>query len=172
MNEQVVLVNEKDEVIGTMDKMQAHLEPILHRAFSVCLFNKHGEILLQKRASDKYHCPGLWTNTCCSHPRMNEDVIDAAKRRLQEEMGIVCDIHKSFHFIYEVQLGNGLYEHELDHVFMGEFSGEPQINPIEVEDCKYLSLQAIEHEMANSPGKFTPWFKIIIEKLKEKQIGF
>lgn len=165
VEEQVILVNEKDEAIGVMDKMKAHLNPTLHRAFSICLFNDKGEMLLQKRASDKYHCGGLWTNTCCSHPRPQETTLNAAKRRLVEEMGITTDLNEVFEFIYQAKFDNGLFEYEFDHVFFGTFSDEPIINREEVEDWKYLSLEDIRIDLSRNPEKYTPWFKLIIEKL-------
>ncbi|MFD1630186.1 isopentenyl-diphosphate Delta-isomerase [Pseudopedobacter beijingensis] len=167
MMEKVVLVDELDKEIGIMEKLAAHQQPTLHRAFSVCLFNEKGEMLLQRRADNKYHCAGLWTNTCCSHPRPGEEVKTAAKRRLLEEMGIEdVDLNKEFDFIYQATFDNGLFEHEFDHVFFGEFSGEPLINREEVEEWKYMSLEQIEEELNRYPEKYTPWFKIIIEKIK------
>lgn len=164
--EKVILVDEQDNELGVMEKMQAHLKPTLHRAFSVFLVNDNNEILLQKRALEKYHCGGMWTNTCCSHPRPGEDVKAAAIRRLQEEMGITCDIHKVFEFIYEAKLPNGLYEHELDHVFFGHFSGEPQINKAEVEAWKYISFDDLTVDVSKNPENYTPWFKVIFKELE------
>lgn len=167
MMEKVVLVDELDKEIGIMEKLAAHQQSTLHRAFSVCLFDEKGEMLLQRRADNKYHCAGLWTNTCCSHPRPGEEVKTAAKRRLLEEMGIEdVDLNKEFDFIYQATFDNGLFEHEFDHVFFGEFSGEPLINREEVEEWKYMSLEQIEEELNRYPEKYTPWFKIIIEKIK------
>lgn len=163
--EQVVLVDKNDNPIGLMEKLEAHEKGLLHRAFSVLLFNDQQELLLQRRALDKYHCGGLWTNTCCSHPRPEEDVEDAAKRRLKEEMGIACDLQKSFEFIYKAEFDNGLTEHEYDHVFVGKFSGDPVINTNEVADWKYLALDAIRKDMSHHPYHYTPWFRIILEKL-------
>ncbi|ADY52279.1 isopentenyl-diphosphate delta-isomerase, type 1 [Pseudopedobacter saltans DSM 12145] len=165
MEEQVILVNENDEAIGTMAKLGAHLKPTLHRAFSVCLFNDKGEMLLQKRASGKYHCGGLWTNTCCSHPRPEEDTLNAANRRLMEEMGITTELSEVFDFTYQAVFDNGLFEYEFDHVFFGTFSDKPLINTEEVEDWKYLSLEDIRIDLSRNPEKYTPWFKLIIEKL-------
>jgi len=171
MEERVILVNENDEAIGALEKMEAHLCPRLHRAFSVCLFNKQGEMLLQKRALHKYHCGGLWTNTCCSHPRVGEETINAAKRRLVEEMGIITDLTEVFNFTYQAEFDNGLFEYEFDHVFFGTFTGDPLINPEEVEDWKYLSLNEIETEFLENPEKYTPWFKLIVTKIRELNLA-
>ncbi|MCH5690994.1 isopentenyl-diphosphate Delta-isomerase [Niabella sp. W65] len=161
----LVLVDENDHPIGTMEKMEAHKKGLLHRAFSVLLFNDRKELLLQQRAFDKYHCGGLWTNTCCSHPHPEEDVKDAAQRRLKEEMGIACDLQKSFEFIYKAEFDNGLTEHEYDHVFVGVFSGEPVINVNEVAAWKYVSPDALRKDIADHPDQYTPWFKIILDRI-------
>ncbi len=166
MMEKVILVDEKDNELGVMDKMEAHMQPTLHRAFSVFLVNDKNEVLLQKRAIEKYHCGGMWTNTCCSHPRPGEDVKVAANRRLEEEMGINCVIVKIFDFIYEAKLPNGLYEYEFDHVFWGSFSGIPNINTAEVEDWKYMNFDDLEQDVTENPENYTPWFKIILKELK------
>lgn len=170
LNEQVVLVDRDDNGIGLMEKLEAHKKGLLHRAFSVLLFNDKKELLLQQRAFDKYHCGGLWTNTCCSHPRPEEDVEDAALRRLKEEMGIECALQKSFDFIYRAEFDNGLTEHEYDHVFFGVFSDEPVINIAEVADWKYLSPEALKKDIANNPDHYTPWFKIIIAKMDKQNL--
>ncbi|WP_353131992.1 isopentenyl-diphosphate Delta-isomerase [Pseudopedobacter sp.] len=172
MEEQVILVNEKDEAIGVLEKMEAHLQPRLHRAFSVCLFNDRREMLLQRRALNKYHCGGLWTNTCCSHPRPKEDTINAANRRLMEEMGIITDLTEVFDFTYQAEFNNGLFEYEFDHVFFGTFSGSPLINTEEVEDWKYLSLDKIEAEFLEHAEKYTPWFKLIVTKIRELNLTY
>jgi isopentenyl-diphosphate delta-isomerase len=163
LKEQVVLVDEQDNATGTMEKIEAHEKGLLHRAFSVLLFNDKDELLLQQRAFNKYHCPGLWTNTCCSHPYADENTLTAAKRRLKEEMGIECSLQKVFDFIYKAAFDNGLTEHEFDHVFFGRFSGTPVINPKEVAGWKYLSLNNLKKEMTQDPESYTPWFKIIID---------
>ena len=137
--EEVVLVDSDDNFLGTMEKMEAHKKGTLHRAFSVYLVNNKGEFLLQRRASSKYHSAGLWTNTCCSHPRLNETTLAAAERRLDEEMGIFTSLTHLFHFIYRVDFDNALTEHELDHVYLGTFNGEPNPNPEEVSKWKYMS---------------------------------
>lgn len=164
--ELVILVDEKDNPLGTMEKMEAHKKSLLHRAFSVLLFNGKHELLLQKRAVNKYHCGGLWTNTCCSHPHPGENIEKAAVRRLKEEMGIECKLKKVFHFLYKAAFDNGLAEHEFDHVFFGEFSGEPIIDTTEVADWKYMPLDALKKDMATNPNLYTPWFKIIIQKME------
>jgi len=167
--EYVVLVDEKDTEIGVMEKMEAHEKGLLHRAFSVFTFNSKGELLLQKRASSKYHSGGLWTNTCCSHPREGESPIDAAHRRLMEEMGFDCSLNKAFDFIYKRALDNDLTEHELDHVFIGNFDGVPEMNPEEVEDYKYIGIEELIVDIEKSPQNYTEWFKICLaEVIKNK----
>lgn len=163
--EYVILVNERDEETGTMEKMQAHVEAKLHRAFSVFVFNSANELLLQRRANDKYHSPGLWTNTCCSHPRPGEKIIEAAKRRLQEEMGFECELEYSFNFIYKAGLENGLTEHELDHVFIGSFDGIPEPNTEEVSEWKYESMENIAANMKLHSEEYTAWFKIVFDRV-------
>ncbi len=165
----VVLVNKKDKMVGVEEKMKAHLEGKLHRAFSVLLFNKNGEVLIQKRAKSKYHSGGLWTNTCCSHPRSGESINQAAKRRLKEEMGINCNLKKAFTFIYKAKLGK-LTEYEFDHVFFGKFDGKPKINKREVADWRWIKLGDLKTDIKKNPQKYTPWFKIIVKKLKKKRI--
>lgn len=165
IEDEVILVDEQDNETGSMQKMKAHELGLLHRAFSVLLFNDKDELLLQQRAFDKYHCAGLWTNTCCSHPRPGEPVQAAAIRRLKEEMGIECDLIKNFGFIYKASFNNGLTEHEYDHVFTGRFSAIPLINKNEVADWKYIPVDALKKDMARNPNSYTPWFTIIIAKL-------
>ncbi len=164
MKEQVILVDEKDQEIGLMEKMEAHQKGLLHRAFSVFLFNSQGDLLLQKRASSKYHSPSLWTNTCCSHPRKNESILDAASRRLQEEMGIQAELQKKFSFIYKAELDQGLTEHELDHVITGIFNEDPIINLDEVEDWKYISITELNLDIKLKPENYTEWFKICLNE--------
>ncbi|MFM2266429.1 MAG: hypothetical protein RLZ77_1849 [Bacteroidota bacterium] len=159
--EHVILVNEQDEAIGSMPKMEAHEKAVLHRAFSVFILNDQNEVMLQQRAAHKYHSPLLWTNTCCSHQRMGETNIQAGTRRLQEEMGFTAPLKELFHFIYKAPFDNGLTEHELDHVMIGYYQGAPDINPEEVESWKWLSIDAIHDSIANSPEEYTVWFKII-----------
>ena len=162
--EKVILVNKKDKVIGVEEKMKAHLQGKLHRAFSIILFNRKGEVLIQKRAKSKYHSAGLWTNTCCSHPRPKEKIDQAAKRRLKEEMGIETNLKKIFSFIYKAKLGS-LVEYEFDHVFFGRFNGKPKPNEKEVEDWQWIKLADLKTNIAKNPQKYTPWFKIIFEKI-------
>lgn len=165
--EEVILVNEQDQQIGIMEKMAAHIVPRLHRAFSIFIFNSKGEMLLQQRALTKYHSPGLWTNTCCSHPRQGESLEDATTRRLQEEMGMTCDLHEVFTFIYKAPVGLGLTEHEFDHVFFGVSDASPIINTGEVASWKYMSLDAIAEDMKAHPEQYTEWFKISFEEIRQ-----
>lgn len=162
--EKVILVNEKDEQIGLMPKMEAHEKALLHRAFSVFVFNEKNELMIQQRAHEKYHSPGLWTNTCCSHQREGESNIDAGKRRLQEEMGFSTDLKDTISFIYKAPFENGLTEHEFDHILVGKFEGEPDLNPAEVSDWKWMSLEELRDDMARNPDRYTEWFKIIFDK--------
>ena len=164
IEERVILVNEKDEPIGTMPKMEAHEKAILHRAFSVIVLNQNNEIMLQQRAHQKYHSPLLWTNTCCSHQREGETNIQAGSRRLFEEMGFVTDLKELFHFIYKAPFDNGLTEHELDHVMIGYYTEDPIINPEEVESWKWMKIEDIKLEMIQNPQLFTVWFKIIFDE--------
>lgn len=164
MEEQVILVNEKDEPIGLMGKMEAHEKGLLHRAFSVFVFNSKQEVLLQQRAACKYHSPNLWTNTCCSHPRAGETNQQAGERRLQEEMGLQVPLREVFSFIYKAPFDNGLTEHEYDHVLIGYSDAQPQINPEEVASWKWLSLEAIREDILQAPERYTAWFKIIFEE--------
>lgn len=166
MEEQVVLISENDEVLGLMEKMQAHENGILHRAFSVFLFNDKGEMLLQKRAADKYHSPNQWTNACCSHPRSGETYLEAANRRLKEELGIETELTPKFHFIYKADVGGNLWEHELDHVFIGNFQEDFDLNKDEVAEVRYISMEDLDREIKENPENFTEWFKIILEEYK------
>lgn len=160
----MILVNTNDEPIGLMPKMEAHEKAVLHRAFSVFIMNEKGETMLQQRARDKYHSPLLWTNTCCSHQRDGESNIEAGKRRLMEEMGFSTDLKELFSFIYKAPFDNGLTEHELDHVMMGNYDGEPNINPSEVEHWKWMLPVDIKKDIAENPQNYTVWFKIIFER--------
>ncbi len=168
IEEQVILVNENDEQIGLMPKMEAHEKAVLHRAFSVFIFNKKRELLLQQRAADKYHSPNLWTNTCCSHQRNGETNIEAGKRRLQEEMGFSCDIKEVFSFIYQAPFDNGLTEYELDHVMVGYFNEDPNINRDEVESYHWMTLDSVKKDIELHPKKYTEWFKIIFKESFKK----
>lgn len=163
--ETVVLVNEHDEAIGLMEKMEAHEKALLHRAFSVFIFNTKGEMLLQQRSLRKYHSGGLWTNACCSHPRPNEDTLAAAHRRLKEEMGFDTELTKVFDFTYKAEFTNGLTEHEFDHVFIGTYDGLVEANFDEVENYAYRSLDLIEVTLQSNPDFFTEWFHIAFPKV-------
>ncbi|MDI1356409.1 MAG: isopentenyl-diphosphate Delta-isomerase [bacterium] len=165
MMEEVILVDKEDRETGTMEKMEAHEKGILHRAFSVFIFNSNNELLLQQRALDKYHSAGLWTNTCCSHPRPGEDTLVAAKRRLREEMGMEADLQFKTSFMYRSDYENGMIEHELDHVFVGNSNAVPHINPLEVENYSWLEVGELKKKIADRPAEFTSWFKIAMEKL-------
>ena len=161
--EKVVLVDKNDNQIGLMSKMEAHQKGTLHRAFSIFLFNSENQILLQKRSSNKYHSGGLWTNTCCSHPRDEESVIDAGNRRLFEEMGIKTELKEAFNFTYKAELENGLIEHEYDHVLIGEFNGTPILNKDEAEDWKWISMEDVRKDIAENETDYTVWFVIAFE---------
>jgi isopentenyl-diphosphate delta-isomerase len=164
IEEQVILVNENNEQIGLMPKLEAHEKAILHRAFSVFIFNNDNELMLQQRALSKYHSPGLWTNTCCSHQRDGESNIQAGKRRLQEEMGFVTELEESISFIYKAPFDNGLTEHEFDHILIGKFLQDPIINTDEVKAWKWMPLQAVKRDIVQQPELYTAWFKIIFDK--------
>ncbi|WP_299063289.1 isopentenyl-diphosphate Delta-isomerase [uncultured Polaribacter sp.] len=168
MKEQVVLVDENDNPIGLMEKIEAHEKALLHRAFSVFIFNKKGELMLQQRAASKYHSPLLWTNTCCSHQRDGETNLEAGKRRLEEEMGFVTEIKEVFSFIYKAPFDNGLTEHELDHVMIGFYEDAPNINKEEVENFKWMTLIDVKNDIEKQPEIYTEWFKIIFDKSFEK----
>lgn len=160
----VILVNHNDEPMGLMPKLEAHQKAVLHRAFSVFILNERNEIMLQQRAREKYHSPLLWTNTCCSHQRSGENNIEAGNRRLREEMGFTTELKELFHFIYKAPFDNGLTEHELDHVMIGRYNGEPKINPEEVADWKWMKIEDIKSDMMANPDVYTIWFKIIFEE--------
>ncbi len=162
--EQVILVDENDQFLGLMPKMEAHEKGLLHRAFSVFVYNQSGELLLQQRALSKYHTPGLWTNTCCSHQRKGESNIEAGKRRLMEEMGFTTDLKETTSFIYKAPFDNGLTEHEYDYILVGKFNGEPKPNPLEVESYKWMKLEQVKEDIDKNPHLYTAWFKIIFEK--------
>ncbi|NJW51742.1 isopentenyl-diphosphate Delta-isomerase [Salinimicrobium oceani] len=162
--EQVILVNERDEQIGLMPKMEAHEKALLHRAFSVFIFNDKNELMIQRRAPEKYHSPGLWTNTCCSHQREGESNIAAGKRRLQEEMGFTTDLKETVSFIYKAPFDNGLTEHEFDHILVGTYNEEPNLNPEEADSYKWVGLEELKEDMQKHPAQYTEWFKIIFEK--------
>jgi len=165
--EKVILVDENDNQIGLMPKMEAHEKAVLHRAFSVFIFNDKNELMLQQRALHKYHSPGLWTNTCCSHQRDGESNIEAGRRRLNEEMGFVANLRETTSFVYKAPFDNGLTEHELDHVMIGNYNKEPIINKDEVASWKWMPLEDVKVDIALRPEKYTAWFKIIFEKFYE-----
>lgn len=165
MRERVILVDGNDSQTGTMEKMEAHEKGLLHRAFSVFVFNSKGELLMQQRAKEKYHSGGLWTNTCCSHPRDGEDTADAASRRLKEEMGLECILKPAFSFIYKAEFDNGLTEHEFDYVFIGSSDDLPEINKSEVQDYKYISLSLLAEDINSNPENYTAWLKDSFEKV-------
>ncbi|EAQ40558.1 isopentenyl-diphosphate delta-isomerase [Dokdonia sp. MED134] len=162
--ELVILVDENDNKIGLMPKMEAHQKAVLHRAFSVFVFNDKKELMLQQRALHKYHSPGLWTNTCCSHQRDGESNIEAGTRRLQEEMGFTVPLEESISFIYKAPFDNGLTEHELDHILIGHSEQEPLINEEEVAAWKWMGLEDVKQDIVNRPELYTAWFKIIFDK--------
>ena len=168
MEEHVILVDENDNPIGLMEKMEAHEKAVLHRAFSVFIFNSKGELMLQQRAASKYHSPLLWTNTCCSHQRNGETNLEAGKRRLEEEMGFVTDIEEVFSFIYKAPFRNGLTEHELDHVMVGYYNDAPILNKEEVEAYKWMTLIDVKNDIEKNPQEYTEWFKIIFKESFEK----
>jgi len=158
---EIILVDEKDNQIGIGGKIKTHFEGRLHRAFSILIFNSKGELLIQQRAKTKQHSPGLWANTCCSHPRPNEILKEAAKRRLKEEMGIETDLKETFSFIYRAKSGDWI-EHEFDHVFLGKFDGEPKPNKEEAQDFRWIELQELKRDVKEHPEKYTFWFKQIL----------
>lgn len=162
----VILVNSQDQEIGTMEKLEAHEKGLLHRAFSIFIFNSKGEILLQKRASEKYHSGGLWSNTCCSHPFPGESIDEAAKRRLMEEMGMETELFRAFSFIYNAKLDQGLTEHEFDHVLIGFSDDLPNMNPLEVEDFCYIEPHVLNVGLRSDPDEYTEWLKICFEQLE------
>jgi isopentenyl-diphosphate delta-isomerase len=171
MNEKVILVDENDNEIGIEEKIKAHENGgKLHRAISVVVFNSKGEMMIQKRAQTKYHCPGKWANTCCSHPRPGEPTEKAAARRLMEEMGFSCKLEEKFSIIYRVTFENGLTEYEFDHIFIGKFDGEPKPNPEEVEEWKFINISELSKDIHVNWKNYAPWFLILYEKLKEHRI--
>jgi isopentenyl-diphosphate Delta-isomerase len=168
MIEYVVLVDHDDAPLGLQEKQAAHVAGELHRAFSVFIFDRNGRMLLQQRAVTKYHSPGLWSNTCCSHPRPGETPAGGARRRLVEEMGFYCPLHPAFSFIYRADVGGGLIEHEYDHVFIGHFEGAPDPDPAEGGGWRWVTVEQVRTEMLRHPGRFTPWFHIAFDELYER----
>lgn len=167
MKEIIIQVDKNDREIGPVEKMEAHRKAILHRAFSILVFNSKNELLLHKRASEKYHSPNLWTNTCCSHPRFNESLNNAVYRRLQEEMGFTCELKEIFSFIYKIEFEDDLFEHEFDHVFIGSYEGEINPNTEEVSDYKWLTLEDIEKDISINSNDYTFWFKRLMPEVIE-----
>jgi len=173
MKDLLILVDEEDNEIGLMEKLSVHQSGALHRAFSVFIFNSKGELLLQQRADDKYHSAGLWTNTCCSHPVNGEEIKSTIQKRLKEEMGIECETAFQFRFIYKSEVGNGLTEHELDHVYFGKSDELPVPNILEAKDWKYISLDNLQKAIQQNPKDYTTWLKIclpeVIKKVKQEK---
>lgn len=165
VREELILVNEDDQVIGFGEKIETHLIGALHRAFSVYIFNSAGQLLLQRRSSTKYHSPGLWSNTCCGHPRPGESIKEASMRRLREEMGFECEVREVFEFIYHAKLNNGLYEHEYDHVVVGRFDGNPTPNRDELDEWKWADPITIKFDVEKHPEDYTYWFRISLHEL-------
>lgn len=164
----LILVNDNDEPVGAMPKMEAHLKGVLHRAFSVFLFNSKGEMLLQQRALQKYHSAGLWSNTCCSHPIVHEAIEDSLKKRLNHEMGMEADVEFLYKFKYKVALENGFTEHEMDHVYFGISDDQPNVNPEEVKSWKYLSMDEVKHQLEKHPEQFSVWFRICFPEIERR----
>ena len=167
MEQQLILVNEKDEMTGTAGKMEVHQKGLLHRAFSVFVFNSKGEMLLQQRAIHKYHSGGLWTNACCSHPYPGEEIQEAAKRRLKEEMGFEIPVVKRFDFVYKANFENGLTEYEFDHVFTGEYDGPVNFNKEEVMDVSYKTMGDTRDALKKNPQNYTAWFHLAFPKIEK-----
>ena len=165
MNTNVILVNSNDEEIGVMNKLEAHQKGLLHRAFSIFIFNYRGQLIMQQRALEKYHSAGLWTNTCCSHPIANESTEETARKRLIEEMGVSCDLMSASKFIYKAELENGLIEHEYDHVFIGYSDDEPIINKSEVCAWKLMDIDTLKEDLNMNPALYTAWLKVALEHL-------
>jgi len=171
MKEYVVLVNEQDEQVGVREKLRAHVDGTLHRAFSVFVFNSDGNLLLQQRHPGKYHSGGLWSNTCCSHPRPGEAVEAAAQRRLQEEMGFDCGLERLFGFVYKTQLDHDLYEHEYDHVFVGRYDGAPIPNDVEVSGWRWVRPEVLRSSVAEDPRRYTYWFRLALDRVLTHAVG-
>lgn len=168
--ERVILVDEKDREIGQAEKLEAHRVGLLHRAFSLLLYNEKGEMLIQKRADGKYHGAGLWSNACCSHPRPGELIKDSVKRRAKEELGLETENHYLFKVKYEFDMGNGLIEHEMDHVFVGRCHEDPKPDPEEISDWKYVDPTELEEMMEENPERFSPWFQLIRSRIDFSKI--
>lgn len=172
-SQKVILVDEEDRQLGLEDKLAAHQNGAkLHRAISIFVFNSRGETMLQQRAMSKYHTQGMWSNTCCSHPMPGESTADAAHRRLREEMGFDCEMQEVLSFIYKADVGNGLTEHEYDHVFFGTYDGEPSLNSDEAMDYRWESLDRLKSDTERQPEKFTPWLRMVLDRVMEARKGF
>ena len=167
----LILVDNNDVPTGSMEKMEVHQKALLHRAFSIFIFNSKGDMLLHQRAANKYHSGGLWTNACCSHPRKGQLTIEAAEIRLQQEMGFTVPLKKAFAFTYKAALDNGLTEHEYDHVFIGTYDGDIQPDEDEVKDFCFVSMEEIKKNIQSHPQKYTAWFKIAFPKVEEYLAG-
>ncbi len=166
--EEIILVDERDNEIGSMEKLKAHRDGgTLHRAFSVFVFNSRGRMLIQRRASGKYHCGGLWTNTCCSHQNPGETLEEAAHRKLKQEMGFDTGLREILKFIYRAEFENGLTEHEFDHVFVGRYDGEVSPNPEEADGYKWIDVKRLREDVSKSPEKYTPWFRMVVDRVVE-----
>lgn len=165
MTNDVILVDINDRVIGVEEKLRAHQEGKLHRAFSIFIFNSQHELLLQKRADSKYHSAGLWSNTCCSHPKQGEDILKTARQRLKEEMGFDCPLREVFSFIYQANFPNHLIENEFDHVLIGQFDGIPVINHNEVSEYKWIDTSKLAKDIKKNPGQYTFWLKPSLSKI-------
>lgn len=170
MMEYITAVDEFDKEIGSVEKMEAHQKGLLHRAFSILVFNTNNELLLQKRHSEKYHSPGLWTNTCCSHPRFGESLKEAVYRRLQEEMGFTCELKEIFSFVYKIEFEENLVENEYDHVFSGIYDGEVIPNSEEVEDFKWVNMDEVRADVKNNPQLYTYWFRCLLDRVGKEEI--
>jgi isopentenyl-diphosphate Delta-isomerase len=168
MEEKIVLVDEHDNPVGEMGKLEAHQQGLLHRAFSVFVFNSAGELLLQRRALGKYHSGGLWTNTCCSHQRSGESTLDAAHRRLREEMGFDCPLEEVHSFVYRAELDPGLTEHEYDHVLVGEWEGAPNPDPNEAMEWRWVAIPELRADIAAQPERYTYWLKFVLDEVLQK----
>lgn len=168
MEEIIIAVDENDVDKGPIEKMEAHYKGVLHRAFSILVFNSDNQLLLHKRSLKKYHSPGLWTNTCCSHPRFGEDLQNATYRRLQEEMGFTCELKEIFSFVYKVKLEDNLFEHEYDHVFLGLYNGEVIPDEEEVDDYKWVDINELKSDITDNPQLYTYWFKILFSRAESE----
>jgi isopentenyl-diphosphate delta-isomerase len=166
----VILVDTQDNVVGYMEKLEAHRKGVLHRAFSILIFNSKGEVLLQKRSGKKYHSGGLWTNACCSHPLPDESLPDATRKRLQHEMGIDVQPHFAYKFLYKTNLDKDLIEHEYDHVFIAKYDGAPSVNSDEVEDWKFMDVVSLRLDLQQHPEAYTEWFKLIMNHQELREI--